>query len=481
MLLVFANDRQSVDAGWLRDLAGERRSIIDALFVAEREQHCRIVADSNVTHRSFFDLVVRHRRRIVGVHFGGHADPGGLQFEDQRGSPSPARMDAIAETLSELPALRWVFLNGCGTAEHVGVLHARIDAPIIATERAVRDDVARGFAHRFYFSMAHGETLAMAFRHAEREVQAMHLDATGIVRSGEMAAQYFAPVSTRMLRPGAGGDGSTRWPWVLRCPDDATAATEWRLVDLGTSAEVPAVAFEAPEEDAGEPAAGPPEAIEVSGGGYGRWAIGLGLLGALAAGVVAIGRDGCEPPPPPARADAGGIGDGSIPDTLPEVVRGDGPTGDVTPDDGAVDDGPSDAPDVTPPPPTRTPTTRRRRPKTPPPPGPRTVDTKVPVPDAEPVRAPDVGVSAACRTARSRLQALAGTYGATCKRAWTAMRDACDPDDRLKTAGCGFCGDGRVDSEKNADGRPMEQCDGKKWCTTDCKYRGTLPPPEANP
>lgn len=218
--MIFANDRFGPDSAYLRDLVTERRRIEEALDSTVKRGQCRLEIDFNVTHDRFFDDLTEHHGDIVGVHFAGHADPSGLQFEDAHGRRVPARMSGIAQALAGLPALRWVFLNGCGTATHVETLQAYLGTPLVITEHAIADAAAAGFARRFYHALGHGRSLREAFDLADSELK----------------SQCGAPLESvrakadrmRMLQPAETAD--VDWPWVLAVPDDHPERAEWRLV-----------------------------------------------------------------------------------------------------------------------------------------------------------------------------------------------------------------------------------------------------------
>ncbi|MCA9538477.1 MAG: SUMF1/EgtB/PvdO family nonheme iron enzyme [Myxococcales bacterium] len=220
ILLAFANDRHGGDARWLRNLAPERRAIEAALAPAAAQGRCQLVFEDNVTHDAFFDKLATHGDRLIGIHFGGHADPEGLKFEDALGRPAAALVEGIAAALRGLRDLRFVFLNGCATAAHVAALHDAGVATVIATERAIRDDVAARFARRFYFALAQGHPLAQAFALAEGDERSRVQTPAALVREGEPADGFF-----RMLVPLR---SQTHWPWILRQAGSTNAA--WKLV-----------------------------------------------------------------------------------------------------------------------------------------------------------------------------------------------------------------------------------------------------------
>lgn len=226
VLLVFANDRYDGGVGgYLRHLAREDTEIRNALKPAVSAGHCVLVRDTSITHTELFDLLDDHGRDIVGLHFGGHADPQGLQLIDEEGASTPAHIEGIAQRLGNLPALRWMFLNGCGTAAHIEVLHRYAPVPLVATSSAVRDDAAVMFARRFYKGLAAQQTIIEAFENAHSELRSQHATAADAMRSG--GADSLA--GFRMLAP---AEDTDEWPWVLALPPGNLGLERRYLVEI---------------------------------------------------------------------------------------------------------------------------------------------------------------------------------------------------------------------------------------------------------
>ncbi len=230
ILLVFANEL--TDSAYLRALSAERRAIEEALDVAASHGRCRLVVETDATHAALFDRLDEVGDRLVGVHFGGHADPEGLTLQGDAGRGVPARMAGIADRLGALPGLRWVFLNGCGTQAHVDALHRRSRVPVIATDRAIRDRVAADFAERFYHALGAGQSIGASFASARSEMLAHHRAPTDALRAGEQL---------RLLRPG--GEIDRGWPWILITPTDAPEGVDWRLPERRRSRSMLGVAL----------------------------------------------------------------------------------------------------------------------------------------------------------------------------------------------------------------------------------------------
>ncbi len=218
-VLAFANDRYGPTTGYLRDLVAEQRAIEKALIPAA----VHFVARSNVTRDDLYDTLARHNDRIVGFHYGGHATESVLMLEDDAGRPSAARIEGLAGRLAQLPRLSLVVLNGCSTSAQVDVLREKCSAPVIATDQAIVDAVARDFAQRFYADLAADRSIGEAFDSAVSAIEATVDSPEATHRSAEPSA-----AQTRMLRPAEhmteGG-----WPWRLYAPPTRAESLTWRI------------------------------------------------------------------------------------------------------------------------------------------------------------------------------------------------------------------------------------------------------------
>lgn len=230
ILLVFANDGRPGGA-WLRKLGEEQREIQAAFRGLVRSDRCTVVPLTSATHTTLLNGISDYRDRIVGVHFGGHAHPGGLQLQDESGTPSPLRIAGLTQALAKAGRLRWIFLNGCGTEAHVEALHARLAVPIIATDRAILDTLARHFAARFYDALAGGESLSEAFATAGQEGPARYASAADALRA-DVTAEASDGGRLRLLEAAeAGAEAGEGWPWVMRLPAERPDAADWVLVE----------------------------------------------------------------------------------------------------------------------------------------------------------------------------------------------------------------------------------------------------------
>lgn len=223
VLMVFANDRFGGEAAYLRNLARERREIEASMSLALERGDFRLIIESNAVPARVFDALDRHSDRVVGFHFAGHADPSGPFLEDDEGRPVQANIDGLAMALGQLPKLRWVFLNGCATADLVRSIQTYWSGPVIATLRAIRDDIAAAFGRRFYHAISRGRTIRTAFASAESEVRASAQRPDDALRP-----EVAMSASFRMLRPAGVHDD---WPWILSIPASSPASGDWCLVN----------------------------------------------------------------------------------------------------------------------------------------------------------------------------------------------------------------------------------------------------------
>lgn len=212
ILLAFANDHAAGGSGYLRELAAEQRRVEAALSARARD--VEVVVRTNTRVDDLYGLFARFNDRVVVFHYGGHAREDALLFEDDDPAPAAARITGIAERLGQLPRLALVFLNGCSTAPHVEVIRRYVAAPVIATDRAIVDSVARDFAHRFYDDLSAGRSIGEAFDSAASRVR---------------AAVPEPSRATRMLRPA--GHVTEGWPWALHAAAAGASGVDWRLSD----------------------------------------------------------------------------------------------------------------------------------------------------------------------------------------------------------------------------------------------------------
>lgn len=197
IFLAFANDLIE-GADYLRDLPEEARRVGEVLDRARRNELCDLVTRANATAEEIFDVFQdpEYRNRVAVLHFGGHANGYQLLLESSQGRAAWADAAGLAAFLGQQTGLQLVFLNGCSTQPQAqGLLDANVSA-VIATSRAIDDQVAVDFASRFYRGLAGGADIRTAYEEAAAAVQTT------------MGA------STRAAYRGA-HTADDHWPWDL--------------------------------------------------------------------------------------------------------------------------------------------------------------------------------------------------------------------------------------------------------------------------
>lgn len=137
--------------------------------------------------------ILKLHDQLLMFHFGGHADTGHLVLDGFR-KLDKVRLGRLLVP-KEPSKLQLVFLNGCLSYGHVGLLTAKGVKAIIATNVEVNDTEAVHLASFFYQSFfEQGFTLKAAFEFAEATVQGRNSFPT-IVNPGEMDENQPMPAS----------------------------------------------------------------------------------------------------------------------------------------------------------------------------------------------------------------------------------------------------------------------------------------------
>ncbi len=216
VFLAFAND-QDDRVGYLRNLPEEARQIRDPLQRARSDGLCEVVELANASADDIFRVFQdpAYRDRIAVFHYGGHANGYQLLLESSAQKTTGADAAGLAEFLGQQKGLQLVFLNGCSTQPQVqGLLEASVPM-VIATSRAIDDEVAMNFATRFYQGLAGGAGLNTAFREAEAAVKT--------TRAGQTRSAWFSgPNPETAPEP-------DRWPWEMFLQPGAEQVADWSL------------------------------------------------------------------------------------------------------------------------------------------------------------------------------------------------------------------------------------------------------------
>lgn len=155
-ILAYANDNKKS----LEYLESEHKEITDYfLKITDRVQLIQI---PNASIKNLFSVFLDRKDDIIGFHFSGHADSLNLYLQDEL----KARREGLAELLGTPPQLKFIFLNGCATFEHVKYLHENGIKAVIATNQKVFDKSAAEFAIYFYAALCRSWTVGMSFDYA---------------------------------------------------------------------------------------------------------------------------------------------------------------------------------------------------------------------------------------------------------------------------------------------------------------------------
>jgi WD40 repeat protein len=217
IFLAFANE-QEPGAPYLRQLPEEARRLRQILEKAHREKLCELVLRTNATAAEILDVFQHYRNQVAVFHYGGHANGYQLLLESAGRETAAANAGGLATFLGQQMGLQLVFLNGCSTQPQVqGLLEANVTA-VIATSGAIVDEVAMGFAVRFYQGLASGATLQTAYNEAAAAMQMTH--------GNEMRGLYWDEAET--LKP-------DRWPWELYLKEGAEVTARWNLPEAANN------------------------------------------------------------------------------------------------------------------------------------------------------------------------------------------------------------------------------------------------------
>jgi formylglycine-generating enzyme required for sulfatase activity len=210
IFLAFANE-QDRSGQYLRDLPEEVRRLQATLEQAQGEGLCQVVVRPNATLDDILGVFLNsaYRDRIVIFHYGGHANSYQLLLEGANRQTQAIDAAGLAAFLGQQKGLQLVFLNACSTQPQVEALQRAGVPAVIATARAVKDDVAREFASLFYRSLAARAELKRGYLEAESAVKTHH-------GSGSTRGLYWdEPEITET------------WPWAFY--EGKPGAADWRL------------------------------------------------------------------------------------------------------------------------------------------------------------------------------------------------------------------------------------------------------------
>jgi WD40 repeat protein len=217
ILLAFANDYTGRQ-GYLRNLPLELSNIREALKTPRTKGLCEVRELANSTIEEILDVFRECRNRVVIFHYGGHASSYDLLLETPDRGLVDVNPQGLAAFLGEQRGLQLVFLNACATEPQVEHLLAANVSIVIATSRAVEDEVAKTFATEFYKGLASGATIKGAYKEAQSRVR---------LEKGNNPRHLYYKAS----KDDPDRITEDRWPWEIYTHAGAEAASEWNLAD----------------------------------------------------------------------------------------------------------------------------------------------------------------------------------------------------------------------------------------------------------
>ena len=233
LLLVFSNETKNHKDGtqnkrFLAALEEEKNTIIEAIDLANNkleEPICRleILEGKKANIQYIYDKFIEHREKIAVFHFAGHADGYQLLLQSvEQGKTQVASAGGLVAFFRQQANLKLIFLNGCQTYQQAKEMHEQGIPAVIGTHRAIGDNIAKDFAHRFYRSLALGVSLEHAWN-----------DAVSIIQT--FSGKTFNPTSRGIEL--SQDDGELSW-------DLFTNAGDW---NLGSEAKNPLFGLPEPE------------------------------------------------------------------------------------------------------------------------------------------------------------------------------------------------------------------------------------------
>ncbi|MCX6854723.1 MAG: CHAT domain-containing protein, partial [Verrucomicrobia bacterium] len=227
LLFAFANDRTD-DESFLRNLTEEQKAI-EAVLRPRQLRDWDVKFVPGVTVAEVFDVFQQPEIEgcITLLHFAGHADGEALVMERDGRQIEPAGKDGLAEFLGAQEGLRVVFLNACSTRKVAEAMIKQGVPAVIATSRAIDDEVACQFAVRFYTGLAGGRTVEESFNAAANEVRTW---------LGAAYEEVFRKDDDGMRFPGCETEirilaQNHEWPWRLLTTEGTSGlhARQWSL------------------------------------------------------------------------------------------------------------------------------------------------------------------------------------------------------------------------------------------------------------
>ncbi|MFN8346711.1 MAG: CHAT domain-containing protein [Spirosomataceae bacterium] len=165
VLIFYAN---SPEQAVLPKLAEEGNNI-QYLLNGSSRKNFNVVPVSEAKTENVIKEINSPNKKVEVIHFAGHANYSQLLFGD-----ISANGNTLAQKLKYLQTVRLVFINGCKSKGQITFFH-EADIPfVIATSRAVGDEVAAWFASTFYFYLGRGDDVKKAFDQTYLDAELQH-------------------------------------------------------------------------------------------------------------------------------------------------------------------------------------------------------------------------------------------------------------------------------------------------------------------
>lgn len=167
-ILAFANPHH-IPEEYLPKLQREADTLYSRLNLLDMKNICDVVILQNSSTPVIFDTTENCslEKDVILFHYGGHASERFLKLTREDGTSKLIDHTGIAGLLGKQPNLKLVFLNGCSTREQVQTLFDHGVKAVIATSTSVNDEMASGFAIRFYKNLSQGRTIRESFELAK--------------------------------------------------------------------------------------------------------------------------------------------------------------------------------------------------------------------------------------------------------------------------------------------------------------------------
>jgi len=166
VLALFANNEEET---FLQSLKLEAERI--KAYWKPLKGSIEVICENYTDRQKLSEYLDEYRERLIGLHFGGHANGEKLIFEDG----SVSNESIVYKLKNEVKHLQFVFLNGCSTEGHVERLIRECKIGfVIATKSAISDEKAQQFAAWFYQNLYTEEETAEGLRYKKRSLQAAY-------------------------------------------------------------------------------------------------------------------------------------------------------------------------------------------------------------------------------------------------------------------------------------------------------------------